>query len=101
MGGERDRRNWFLHEITRLSIRMYCRNGVRLLFLFSFLYLSSIQRVDADKNQTRSTREDEAIMRTLAKIQSQSEAGRLVVLFCRVRCLKEREQVRASLICVQ
>ncbi|KAI6225291.1 putative potassium channel regulatory protein sup-10 [Aphelenchoides fujianensis] len=72
---------------------MYFRNGVRLLFLFSFLYFSSIQRVDADKNQTRSTSEDEAIMRTLAKIQSQSEAGRLVVLFCRIRCLKERGQV--------
>ncbi|KAI6241752.1 hypothetical protein M3Y99_00338200 [Aphelenchoides fujianensis] len=72
---------------------MYSRNGVRLLFLFSFLYFSCVQRLDADKNQTRSTSEDEAIMRTLAKIQSQSEAGRLVVLFCRIRCLKERGQV--------
>jgi hypothetical protein len=61
-------------------------NAILLLFV-QFLSLTKA----IVSNST--TREDEAIAKTLAKIYGQDESNRLIGLFCRVRCLRERGMV--------
>lgn len=45
-------------------------------------------------NKTATNKEDEAVARTLSRIYAGAESGRLIGLFCRARCLKQRELVR-------
>ncbi|KAI6176541.1 hypothetical protein M3Y97_00809200 [Aphelenchoides bicaudatus] len=64
-----------------------------MLFCYVLIVqLCALSVLGANKNATN--KEDEAVARTLSRIYAGAESGRLIGLFCRARCLKQRELVQ-------
>lgn len=63
--------------------------------------LNAVERVRSKITTTPSTspadsRNDKAIMRTMAIIEAKSSEGRIILLFCDQECPKERNQVNVE-----
>lgn len=74
-----------------LFIDQYEMLILKFLFLVFIQLFVNLNPINATSNST-ATKEDEAIARTLSKIFA-DEPNRLIGLFCRGRCLKQRELV--------
>lgn len=84
---------------------MYSLFDIKILVVIVFIYLideygaiKSSQRSLAKNKNNRSesltnNATNKTTDRTLSKIRTHSEDGRLVVLFCKHKCLKERADV--------
>lgn len=62
---------------------------VKVLFLFGILLKLS----KCTKNIYTEIQAQKALTRTLTKIQSMGDEGRIIVLICKATCLKQRAQV--------